>query len=960
MTGSGRALGVEPRGIGQSSPKSTNGRTPSSNGSARDGVKTSDVSTGDVQTDHAEWRTSRGDWEQLDPFAGGGEMKLKHVGGETGTGIQSWLMSLGGDRKVTRPYLQNSWVYACVSAVARAIGSLTVQFSEGEDDDKKTVETGELVDLFQAPNPLMSQAKFLKQLVNYHYLWGETYLILLKETTVERDDGGTHTEMMPVKALSGEGMTATVETPTEIWPVAGHLVDEMIDKTKGPLPHSYRVHANGGVTIYPAHAVVQISDANPHSVLRGVGPITAALRDIAKAYQIDRYDDALLKNGGTPGGVLSIDGPLRDDEVRAIREAWRTAQERPDSHRKTAILPHGTKYDAHGFSPHDMEFSSFREWIRGTIMAVTGVTKPIISITDQVSMANSREAYRVFWETTVMTLVRFFEDEINYRFMRRLHDPKLSKQKFSFDTSKVEALREDLDAKVERTIKLYKDAHKTFNESAKLAGWELGEDMELEGGDERWIPANLLPPDLAGVPLEPFGPAVKPTDSGTDGGDAGSGSSSSTTGGDAGGDAGGGAGGNAAVSANVGGSDTTANPKATLNGAQISSLLEIIALVVAGTITVETAVQVIVAAFPFDEKRAREILEDIEPGSSPPPAPGVPDDDSGPSPSGPPSGPPSDDEGKAQAALGRLLSEGMLTDRGRPNSADNIDAYWRAHDAFLRTHEVRFQRKVFGVYRDFLRSVERKLEEIAAKGRASVGIGKSDTEARYIVTQAELQRLLDINLDEWTKALIDAVDPEYLSTITGAAGKIHAEVSGAAGLLTGTDPVVLDFLATKHISIAEGWVSTLAESMQRKMVAVLAEAPANLQTLAQAIAEVLDELKDQVQIMHGQAGRRAMMIARTEITSASSFSRVEQMKLDGIEKHTWLTSRDNNVRNDHVDLNGKTVKVGAVFGHRLRYPGDPNGAAKNVIQCRCTTIPELPDKARHERAPHEPTLEQIQ
>jgi len=679
------------------------------------------------------------------------------------------------------------------------------------------------VALFEAPNPLLSSSKFLKTLTQQWALWGESYLILLKETRVERPGSqGSQVVMKPVERVGGgEGMLAEVEEPDEVWPVAGHLVEEVVDKEKGPLPYKYRVHTGNGVEEFPAHAVVQIADANPHSVLRGVGPMTAALRDTAKAYQVDRYDEALLSNGGTPGGTLSVEGRLSDTELRAVRGAWREAHERPDSHRKTAILPNGTKYTPHGFTPHEMEFSGFREWLRQTIMATFGVTKPILGITDDVNMSNAREAYRVFWETTITPLVRFFEDELNFKLYRRVRGWR--EFSWSLNLDGVAALREDIDAKVERTIKLYKDGHRTFAEAAMLAGWDLGE-QQLQGADERWIQTNLLPPDLAAEgPPEPPAPAE--------------------------------------------GDD--------------------------------------------DEPDADEPDDDDEQDAEPADT----EDD--------------DDEDRS------------VRDAEPDEERDALlDRYWRSHDGYLRGREARFQRAVFGQFRAFFRTVEQRLEKVAEQARTA-----PDTTQRYVVTEAELERLLDYNLETWNEAMAAAVDPEWVSTMVTSAERLQFEIGGGGTLLAGTDPVVLDFLRTKHVQIAEGWTSSLAKSLQKKMVATLATAPANVSSLAKAIAEVLDELKDDVSTMVGQSGRRAMMIARTEVTAASSFARTQQMQEDGIDEHTWLSSRDAQVREHHVDLDGRTVTVGQPFGYSLRYPGDNFGAAKDVIQCRCTTIPELPERA---------------
>lgn len=88
--------------------------------------------------------------------------------------------------------------------------------------------------------------------------------------------------------------------------------------------------------------------------------------------------------------------------------------------------------------------------------------------------------------------------------------------------------------------------------------------------------------------------------------------------------------------------------------------------------------------------------------------------------------------------------------------------------------------------------------------------------------------------------------------------------------------------------------------------------------------------------------RRARVIARTEThTSAMSgdYYSVESLGFDF--ENTWLTFKDQRARNHHVDADGQTIKKGQLFnvdGELLRWPGDPNGSAGNIINCRCQMV----------------------
>jgi len=106
----------------------------------------------------------------------------------------------------------------------------------------------------------------------------------------------------------------------------------------------------------------------------------------------------------------------------------------------------------------------------------------------------------------------------------------------------------------------------------------------------------------------------------------------------------------------------------------------------------------------------------------------------------------------------------------------------------------------------------------------------------------------------------------------------------------------------------------------------------------------------QDRFLHGQGGAtRAVTIARTEIGSAYSVSRHEEMRGQGFERHQWLTAQDDGVRDgsepgefDHSSSNGEVRNVDGsdgAFPCGLNYPMEAGGKAGNVINCRCETIP---------------------
>ena len=84
---------------------------------------------------------------------------------------------------------------------------------------------------------------------------------------------------------------------------------------------------------------------------------------------------------------------------------------------------------------------------------------------------------------------------------------------------------------------------------------------------------------------------------------------------------------------------------------------------------------------------------------------------------------------------------------------------------------------------------------------------------------------------------------------------------------------------------------------------------------------------------------RAETIARTETHMASqqgSMLAAESLEVPMLKE--WVSAEDERTRPTHSDANGRQAKQGEPFrigDSNLDFPGDPNGAPEEVINCRC-------------------------
>lgn len=690
-------------------------------------------------------------------------------------------MSLAGDPQMTRPFLQNPWIYACVTKRANALASMPLRF---RDAAGKTVESSKLQKLFERPNPLMSQREFWVAHSTNMDLVGECFWILLKRSAGERNGSS---RMVPI---------SKGELPDEIWTVRGDIVQPVLDDVT-KLPRAWTI----GADEYPAHAVVQFAFYDPYNLLRGVGPLQAVLRTAFKDFQADRYDEALLRNGGSPGGVLSLQGTLNTEQRKALQKAWHDAVESPEQHRKTAVLELGTTFTPIGFSPVDMEHKDLRMWDRDIYMAVFGVTRALLALTEGLNYASATEAKKIFWHDTVKPNAEITSDKVTVKFIRQLAGVESQWTAF-FDMSNVEELQATLSSKVDLLMKLIQQCGFSKNEAARICQIDLG---VIKDGDRHFVPASMQP-----LPEE----------------------------------------------------------KAKYD-AQVA------------------------AAKPQPAAVARSVRDDRE----------------------------------AFVPINGHIDIGPVGGINRIAALEQADArelYWRRMEDSLLPLDRALAKKIEPVYRNFVLAARARLRDLASKAAVP-------THEKIILTQEEVDELVQLNTRKWVEQL-DAKLELIGDAWDLGAQTIAQEVRSNVALMTRTDPLALQFLQGKRIAIAEGTMSTLAEQLRLTIMRTLAETPSEM-AVAEAIADKLRELEDQMKDILETIESRAFRIARTENTSIYNGSRMENMSLAGVASHMWLSARDAHVRPDHKTLDGMVARVGFVFAFNLRYPGDPQAGAEQLVHC---------------------------
>ncbi len=144
------------------------------------------------------------------------------------------------------------------------------------------------------------------------------------------------------------------------------------------------------------------------------------------------------------------------------------------------------------------------------------------------------------------------------------------------------------------------------------------------------------------------------------------------------------------------------------------------------------------------------------------------------------------------------------------------------------------------------------------------------------------------------------------------------------------DPRVQKWLDEKAFKFADE-VNDATEAELRKALTEAITAGDTIVDVEKRIEKVFDMAR----------GYRTERIARTEVVSASNQGAFSAYEQSGVVQETeWITARDADVRESH-QIDGQERGLGKEFSNGLLYPGDPNGGADEVINCRCTIAPVI-------------------
>jgi HK97 family phage portal protein len=361
-----------------------------------------------------------------------------------------------------------------------------------------------------------------------------------------------------------------ITLPFSIMPVNGDAVEYDPDDMGRPAFWYFQTAGNQRLRA-PWSSVVQFRDYDPADPIRGLGAAEVANRQLQIAFQAERQQEAQMRSGG-PGAFVTYDHDIQRDALESFQSDLDAATQDAETAGGLKILGGGPKIVPNPATPDRMQYIDLLTWSRDVVASTFEVPVHLIS-PDASTYSNLQEAWRQFW-IAVVGYLKTVEAQINAQLIPRMADPRFRQYVFGFDFAGIEALRNDQSARL-----------KVAAEISLATGVDLGElvkalKLDIDGSvfaseemdeDEEENESEEIETEDEPDPAE---------------------------------------------------DQTAVVADQALNGAQVSSLLDILRAVSEGLLTVEGAVTTILAAFPFiDEEEARRIVGGVNEAPAPAPAP---------------------------------------------------------------------------------------------------------------------------------------------------------------------------------------------------------------------------------------------------------------------------------------------------------------------------------------------------
>jgi HK97 family phage portal protein len=372
-----------------------------------------------------------------------------------------------------------SAVWACNQVLSQTIGQLPINLFKTTDNGKEIASDHYLQKIIKTePNELMTSSKFREFVMTYYNMYGNGYAKIKRKRA-----------------------TKEIE---ELQPIPASLVTPYLNKS-GRLYYKVQrgTDQNPESEIIPARDMIHIPGMGWDGI-QGLSPIKIAQETIGLAIAATEFGARFFGQGTTLSGVIEFPTVVNNAARKNLTEGFKKAYQGLGKSHGIPVLEQGAKFNPISMPLEDAQYLQTRQFQVTDIARIYRVPPHKIADLSRSTNNNIEHQGIEFVQDTITPIVVAWEQELNRKLLT-----EDEKEKYFFKFSLNGLLRGDIKTR------------SAYYKEGIWAGWLSQNDIrqledlnKIEGGNDYWIPTNLVPIDKYDEVMKSkeTQPPIKPTE----------------------------------------------------------------------------------------------------------------------------------------------------------------------------------------------------------------------------------------------------------------------------------------------------------------------------------------------------------------------------------------------------------------------------------------------------------------
>ena len=354
-----------------------------------------------------------------------------------------------------------SWAYACAWKNSTSVAQVELCIYKKSYDSKKNKEKLEeigqhpFLDVIKSVNPFSNKFELFTITQTFLELTGNAYWWIPKNP---------------------------LGVPYMIWNIPSNWVRIVPSKTKFIEGYVVQVPGQGEVVPFDEEEIIHFKFPSPFNLFYGTGPMYAAMFGIDLNNQIKTWGINYFLNNANPGGILTTENSLSDQQYQRLRDQWNVKYRGSKNAGKMAFLEGGLKYEQTGSTMVDARMESVSKDVRDEILSMFGVPASKLGLVEDVNRANADANDYTYQKDTIRPRLLLIEEKLNEKMIPIYDDNLVCKFKNAVPEDKEYKLRER-QANIQMGLT-------TIDEEREKEGLEA---FNLPQTSAPLIPFNLVP-----------------------------------------------------------------------------------------------------------------------------------------------------------------------------------------------------------------------------------------------------------------------------------------------------------------------------------------------------------------------------------------------------------------------------------------------------------------------------------